>query len=145
MENRVLDYLIEKAPHDRSAKFVLKYGVAFKGGALPKIYRRGRIGACYRNSALMSLRHGLTYVEGFASTNINHLPTLHAWCIDLEGNVLDRTWGFTGENAYFGVPINSGYVKHMHKIAGIYSVIDLWELGWPIYAEDPASFLADCP
>ncbi len=94
--NRVHEYLIKTGQHIsltkfNLAEFVLKYGLAFKAAPLPDIYRRGRIRACYRNSALMSLRHGLTYVEGYASVDTGHEPTLHAWCVDATGNVFDRT------------------------------------------------------
>ena len=143
MKNRVYEYLKLIGLHDRRAAFVLKHGMPFNGANLPKKYRHGSIGACYRNSALMSLRHDLIYVEGFGSINSHHSPTLHAWCIDTEGHVLDRTWSFTGENSYYGIPISKSYIKTMYRRAGHYGVIDMWEFEWPIYEEEPACFLSN--
>ncbi len=133
---------LEKFGTGRSAKFVLKYGRSFIPTDLPKEYRHGEMGNCYKNSALMSFKHKLTYVEGFATVLENDFPTLHAWCIDDDGNVLDRTWAYTGKNSYFGVPIKDSYIKIMYKKSGYYGVIDRYELNWPITREEPSNFLA---
>ena len=140
MNNRVFDYLKLHSYGDRE-NFVLKYGVCCKAQELPKRYRRGAMRACFKNAALMSKRHDLIYVEGFASANKGHSPTLHAWCIDKCGSVYDRTWSFTGLNSYFGIPIKQSYLKKMYEATGAYGVLDQWEIGYPILTENPEFFI----
>jgi hypothetical protein len=145
MTQSVREHLVQLAPYSKVTAFVLKYGTSFTGQLLPKKYRRGTLRLCFKNSALLSLRHGLTYVEGFASPSLQLAPTLHAWCIDSKGAVIDRTWAFTGHNSYFGVPISNAYLEAMYKKAGCYGVLDLWQYDYPICTEMPERFLFNLP
>ena len=110
MNNLVYHDLNASAPYDRMKEFALKHGIEFKGQNLPKRYRHGEMKACYKNSALMSFRHNLIYVEGYASASNCHHSTLHAWCINELGEVFDRTWPYTSLNTYYGVSIKREYI-----------------------------------
>ncbi len=137
-------FLREHAAIYELYEFVHRHGWEFVGQPLPKPHRHGRRAACFKNSALMSLKNDLIYVEGYASQSDEfHKPVLHAWCIDESGAVFDKTWRYAEDSSYFGIPIAREYVEKMHESAGFFGVLDLWELKWPILKEDPNVFLHD--
>jgi len=43
----------------------------------------------------------LRVVHGLARTKLGHRPTARAWCVDLEGRVIDPVW--PGAREYFGL------------------------------------------
>jgi len=118
--------------------FVRRYGRFFTPQQLPKQFRRGGVKLCFANSYRMAIDHSLTYVEGFAvSQLISDYATLHAWCVDARGNVLDRTWGLGV--AYFGIPFQTDYLQSVigerKKTLGKqapYGLLDDWQNNWPL-------------
>jgi hypothetical protein len=92
--------------------FVRLHGQFFHPVPLPK--RRGfRLmpeKECFFNCMDMSLKHGLIYVEGYASESSVGIPVHHAWCTDQSGVVIDFTWKKLGK-AYFGVAFNESYLR----------------------------------
>jgi hypothetical protein len=79
---------------------------------LPKGVRRGKPKHCYGNAfRLMLDRPDLTYCEGIGS---NFIQTMHAWCVDRDGRVIDPTWkpdpllGTSPE--YFGIRLRRAWV-----------------------------------
>lgn len=108
--NAVADDILGRCvPNSIVTPFVKRYGRQFQPQPLPKVYRRGGFRVCFANSYRMALRHGLTYVEGYAIASGKELGCLHAWCIDSQGMVLDRTWGLG--RAYFGIPFQTQFLK----------------------------------
>jgi hypothetical protein len=74
----------------------------------------------------------LTYVEGFACSgglSVN-LPLLHGWLSDGEGNVVDLTWEFPEDSAYFGVAFTADYVEECSGRRPIDSLLDARSDGW---------------
>ncbi|REJ64999.1 MAG: hypothetical protein DWQ31_19635 [Planctomycetota bacterium] len=114
--------------------FVRRYGRLYKPQPLPRPFRAGRIRACFANSYRMAVRHRLTYVEGYAAT-VNRHGHLHAWCVDEDGNVFDRTWRIG--IGYFGIPFKISYVSKVireRKRQGdeYYGLLDDWQQKHPL-------------
>ena len=88
---------------------------------------------CFANAFSLALRRGLIYVEGYAMV-ARRFPWLHAWCVRADGLVLEPTWG--DGFAYFGVPLDLGYVaRFRRRRREIGSVIDDYP-GFPLIRED---------
>ncbi len=124
--------------HPVVTPFVRRHGRVYSPRPLPKAYRRGAVKHCYENSFRMMVRHDLTYVEGYAYNPATRFCTLHAWCVDKSGRVLDRTW--RADNAfYFGVPFKASYAKQIiadrKRRLGeelYYGFLDDWEPDFPL-------------
>lgn len=135
-------------PHRIVTPFVERYARIFEPRNLPKPLRRGRLGACFANSYHMAIRHGVTYVEGYAVTQWGRAH-LHAWCIDGGGTVFDRTWD--DALAYFGIPFRTSFLKKTiweRRLAGdlYYGLLDDWTAGFPLItaaADSPGIWLAE--
>jgi hypothetical protein len=68
-------------------------GCCFTPAALPTGTRALPERRCFLNAARTELQHpGLAYIEGLAFGERSLLPTLHAWCADRDGQVIDPTW-----------------------------------------------------
>jgi hypothetical protein len=50
------------------------------------------VGRCCKNAFWTALQEGLVYVEGYAVSDSNDIPLCHAWNLDADGFVVDRTW-----------------------------------------------------
>jgi len=138
--------------------FVLKHGQFFKPGKLPKPFRYGPIGYCYCNSHNFLMNHGkrmgLTYVEGYAFSDIaGGSVTIHAWCSDLSGNVLDRTWREPAL-AYFGIPFQRNYLIEAMRLRSerlgekAFGILDDWQGDYPLikqHGDQPVLWKAQIP
>jgi len=114
-ENR-FKHAAKNLPFLREAEFLLEHGRFYTPRPLPKGLKAGRQRGCYLVSQLHAGNTAdLTYVEGYGQCSGFCHP--HAWCVDAEGEVIDRTWtGRTGRpvgQAYFGVPLDRAYVKEL--------------------------------
>ena len=113
--------------------FILRHGRAFEWRARPRGVGMGAPRLCFDNAACLALRapRRYTYVEGYA---INKLvagyPVAHAWCIDLEGFVVDRTWDKGAD--YFGVPFRVGYVRMIRAFTKDCGLISCEEMDYPL-------------
>lgn len=112
--------------------FLLREGQFFEPRPLPAGVKPLPIWYCYRNTFRTALEEGLVYVEGYAVSSSNDIPLLHAWNLDAEGFVLDRTWTPHGR-AYLGVVFPLAVVPR--KKGRQYPVIDDWEHGYPILSK----------
>lgn len=139
--NRVKTSLEKLSPCVDLMRFVLAHGQQFTWCKLPEKYRYGKLGACYKNSALFAIHHDLIYCEGYASIYPEQRPMLHAWCVSRDGRLFDRTWSHNVEIAYFGIPMKTAYVKKMRKACGSYGILDQWQLGYPILNTSTSEFL----
>lgn len=139
-EDAVEQLLSSCVPNRLVTPFVRKYGRFFEGQPLPKKYRSGGIQVCFANSYRMALRHQLIYVEGYAIPAHSSLGTLHAWCVDHNGMVLDRTW--RPAKAYFGIPFQTQFLKRTiaarRKGLGeeyYFGLLDDWQSGHSLIEE----------
>ncbi len=69
------------------------------------------------------------YVEGYAVSDSNDLPMLHAWNLDTDAFVVDRTWNPHGR-IYLGVIFPLVVIPRNRGTQ--YAVIDDWEQDYPI-------------
>ena len=114
-------------------ELVLKEGFAFELAPFPADMVGGLLGHCFSNAFNLSMRNPeLAYCEGFA---VSMIPVLHAWCVTLDGRVVDPTWTPSNEVeglAYFGVPLADDYVRRVALTTKKFGVLDRWEEGFPI-------------
>ena len=83
--------------------FLLRHGVWYPSVPFPAGIRKGRKRFCFRNAAVLAIeqRQSYRYVEGYALYP-ELGPVHHAWNVDNDGNLFDRTWKNRGA-AYLGV------------------------------------------
>lgn len=115
------------------AEFMLKHGVDFEWQELPSPFRYGQVKHCFENSMNLAIRHPeLIYCEGYGAGII---PTHHAFCVTVEGEVIDATWTpdlMRGTKEFIGVPIKTSFVREMAVKRGYYGVLDDWQNKWPV-------------
>jgi hypothetical protein len=112
------------------ADFVLREGQFFSPLPLPRGMGYQAPSQCYLNSFITAMEESLRYVEGYALSASQDLPVLHAWNLDAEGLVLDRTWNPPGR-VYIGVVFPIELIPRGRR-GKLYAVIDDWEHGFPI-------------
>lgn len=86
--------------------FVLAEGRFFRAGPSSWPGEFGDTGHCFENAMWRALRDEIRYVEGFAVAPAVAVPVLHAWCVDRDGVVVDPTWAYHNNAAYYGVEID---------------------------------------
>jgi len=118
---RSIEDFVLKCGRDMGARSPLSCGIP-----------RGTPKQCFCNAYRHVIAGKLEYCEGFATSGI--MPVLHAWLIDLDGNVIDPTWEDGVE--YYGVQFDTEFVVRTVLARGCYGVIDNWELKWPLLRGD---------
>lgn len=97
--DQVCRYVLENESEENPAR---------PGRPLPAEYERGEIKLCFMNAARLAWEDAdLTYCEGYATTGL--LPVHHAWCIDLDGLVVDPTWQYD-HDGYARDPTTWAYI-----------------------------------
>jgi hypothetical protein len=82
--------------------FLVSAGASFTSRRADHAYPGGMRGACFENAFQLARRNPeLTYCEGRA-LSLGIVPIEHAWCIDVDGKVIDTTWDDC-ETEYVGV------------------------------------------
>jgi hypothetical protein len=109
--------------------FLLREGQFFEPRPLPAHIGYLEFKHCYMNTFRTALEENFVYVEGYAVSNSNDTPTLHAWNLDADGFVVDTTWNPHGR-VYLGVVFPLAVVPR--KSGKQYPVIDDWEHGYPV-------------
>lgn len=124
---------VAKVNQTTMAGFVLDHGKDFEWQELPRPFRYGTIKHCYENSLSLAIRHPeLIYCEGFGAGII---PTQHAFCVTVEGEVIDSTWTpdlVKGCRDFIGIPLRTDFVRETVACRGYYGVLDDWQNGWPL-------------
>lgn len=102
---------------------VRQRGRAWTSAQLPHGIRAGAMGFCYHNTLQLVARASglLTYVEGYALPSFGDgeagIPVQHAWAVDPFGNVLDNTWPYPHESAYYGITFERWEVARFIEIS----------------------------
>src|SRR5258708_36423613 len=109
--------------------FILREGQFSEPRPLPAGIDHLEIRHCYKNAFQTALEESFVYVEGYALSASHNLPLLHAWNLDAEGFVVDRTWNPYGR-VYFGAVFPLAVVRV--KKGKHYPVIVDWGKGYPI-------------
>lgn len=90
------------------AELLLERGRLFVPAELPPTVGRLPPRQCYANAfALASVRPDVVYAEGYAVCDLGDgdlLHLQHAWCVAMDGTVVDPTWATPGL-AYLGLPL----------------------------------------
>lgn len=115
-------------------EYILREGRPMEVGVWPKWMKRGRLKECYRNAFNLMLHFGYTYCEGYA---VSMIPTMHAWCLDKDGKVIDPTWRDKGKwgrqgKEYYGITFDCAQVVEITTRRRCYGLIDDWQNGWPL-------------
>jgi hypothetical protein len=84
---------------------------------------------CFRNAYHLAEMHDLIYVEGIANDII---PVQHAWCVDINCNVIDPTWDHPETCSYFGVLFDLSFVSKTIFKRRMFGVIDNVEHRFPL-------------
>ena len=84
-------------------RFIARNGQCFEGRKLPKGFRRGTPKACFQNATLLADRQRACDVEGYAMNPDLPFPFLHAWCINVAGQVVDVTLKEPEKYQYVGI------------------------------------------
>jgi hypothetical protein len=114
--------------------FVLQNGQAF-----PELsphagrYIQRPLKACFDNTFQMVSRSRgkLRYVEGYAMCGF--FPVHHAWAIDEDERVIDRTWSDPG-TGYYGIIVPIDYVRNIRTRDNV-CVLDRWQEDYPLLRE----------
>ena len=117
--------------------FVLKNGMAMvKKKSLPEHVQIMEAKMCFRNAFQTAEKNwGWHYAEGYAFYAFSVIPTLHAWCTDEDGFVIDPTWKDGKE--YYGVEFSLNFVRKTSLRKGTWGVIDDWENEFPLLRGEP--------
>jgi hypothetical protein len=121
---------------------IVKEGEAFEPRSLPSGYRASPSEDCGVNAARDAFGdRSLTYVEGFAlgGSLYPRIPILHAWCIDVAGGVVERTWLYDAEIEYLGLRIATDTLEGWRREAGAPLSI-LWPHSDPLGAHPLEAF-----
>jgi hypothetical protein len=124
--------------HASIEEFVAVHGESFTPSPRPAWVEKGPPKFCFANAKeLVERRSGLTYVEGYALA-AGAIPALHAWTVDEGGRVIDPTWDWGGAyhpidaDSMIGVRFPLGVVQARWASGDGVSVLDCWELEWPL-------------
>lgn len=108
--------------HRSFEELVLHLGNLSRWEPLPPHVSKMPYKQCYANALLTAQEHGFTYVEGFAC---RLLTTMHAWCEDDDGRVIDPTWSDDDPppTMYLGIRMNVDKVAARVVRQGVYGVL----------------------
>lgn len=104
-----------------SEGLVLQYGRSF-GECIPTGFQtleKNSFQTCYERLLVDS---SLIYCEGYALSTEMFTPLIHSWLMDEEGQVHDLTWK-PQKNGYFGIVLQSDFVKATIEKTGCYGIL----------------------
>ena len=104
--------------------FYLLLGRSFRAAPLPAGVDRGAPQQCYANAGRLAIESlELAYCEGYA-LKPGLFPVHHAWCVNVDGQVVDPTWEFDPNTEYLGVALREDFLREMvmgNEVWGIFS------------------------
>ncbi len=113
-------------------EYVLQNGRPYPQREMPDKYRKLKPtrSGCFNSAFRLAKKNPeLRYVEGYALAPLG-IVVLHAWCVDSDGRVIDRTWGNDGW--YYGVTFDLKFVQRVRERTHHISVIDNWKEHFPL-------------
>lgn len=126
---------LEDESHSPHHRLLIRYGTLFEPAPLPSDVPAGKQRCCAWNSYELATAEpeSYTYFEGVATNRSGpSWPLSHAWCVDRQGHVVDRTWPSrtTGALAYRGVPLPLGVIRDLivEESAGFLSARDTFAM-----------------
>jgi len=124
--------LAEDAPYVCMEQYVLDNGGYMPWREQPADLPPGEPKDCFANAADLALVDSdLTYCEGYAYAK-GLIPVLHAWCVDVEGFVIDNTPVWSNGGSYFGVMFHTDDLLDKIMRTKYYGMIDNWQEHWPL-------------
>lgn len=93
---------------------------------VPDDIQAGEYKACYENAAKCA-GSKYTYVEGYASIEGLPMPIEHAWLVTSDDQVIDPTWTDGRGVAYYGVPMDTGWVNEILAETGTWGILSNFE------------------
>lgn len=120
--NRKIPYMMggpSTVPPAEVTRYLAAYGDEWaKIREMPAGWTLGQPKQCYANATAKVMQYGdegYTYVEGLAyHPDFPDLPFMHGWVVDLDGAVIDVTWGYLPKARYFGVQYDTkAYLKEV--------------------------------
>jgi hypothetical protein len=118
-----------RGPYFGVNDFILREGKVWRPAALPAHVSKGKQNYCFMNALNLAADTGFTYVEGVAASVF---PTMHAWCVDENGVVVDPTWRDPANSLYYGVAFRLDYVLETVGERGYYGIIENHEQDFPL-------------
>lgn len=120
-------------PYQSTFDFLIQHGRLWEPAPLPGDVPLGEPKRCFENVAMFVVeRDDLTYVEGYALPQDCPIPIPHAWLVDRDGGVVERTLRSPG-TVYFGVAFRTSVViGRMLKTGYATSMLDDWRHDWPL-------------
>lgn len=101
---------------------VFEYGQLWTPMSLPSDIPRGTPKECFSNAFHLAMEDPtLTYVEGYAQSPM--IPTLHAWVVTPDGEVIDNTWDSPEVNAYYGIAFETDFAGGLMVKQGFYGLL----------------------
>lgn len=99
-------------------EFILRNGQPFVSQPLPKRFKMRQVKACYCNAyKVMRNNSRLRYAEGYMYDPLCPFLFQHAWCVDVEGRVIDPTLqelysskSRSGGANYFGIIFEKSWI-----------------------------------
>ena len=91
------------------AQLLLAEGAVFGDRVAVPAGQHGQPGQCFANARAFSDAQDLAYVEGWASTARFPLGLEHAWCLTVDGLVMDPTWPAELGLVYVGLGVSAAY------------------------------------
>lgn len=132
------DYLAEIVKVLHSNRPLLKYNshealILEEGHTFgeARLDRYGELKECYNNTLLaVEANPGWRYCEGWAYGGL--LPVLHAWALDIDGQVVETTWHEPGAE-YVGLAISNSLVYGFLGATHYYGMLGSdYRIGFPL-------------
>jgi hypothetical protein len=110
---------------------VLEEGRFYQAKPRPAWCPQMEVKMCCSNALAAALLYDLDYCEGYAYKE-GLIPVEHAWCVDLDGKVVDPTWDDEGRGvAYFGIAVDPKIVDEITRAKGETGLFADWANGFP--------------
>ena len=106
------------------SELLLQYGIVMPFNATSFKGRRMKAHACYQNAGKLALYEGYTYCEGYI-LQFGAIPIEHAWVLDRNGKVLDRTVrNKESIGEYYGITFSREYLIKVLTRSKVWGILD---------------------
>jgi hypothetical protein len=88
---------------------VLRHGCWWEDLTDPRGFDMGEPKRCFDNSMRLATRCDLLYCQGFVVCHDLYVPIEHAWCVDVDGSIIETTLGPGRAATYAGVVFDPSF------------------------------------